>query len=252
MAYPRLMMTNRNIKNADEFGIDVADMTFWQHKSGSLKKLSSWTELKQDAFIDLLKDIGASFPPIPEERNEEQKHISVFVHGFNVGWTDSVSRYDQIKTDMYDKNDLGALVLFSWPSNGSVAGYLPDREDARTSAPAFAAVLADLYDHLTAMQKVAANQDDRTKCCKAKISIIAHSMGNFVTQKALAIAAKQLNNPQLITLVTQLAMVAADVDNDIFQEDKPLDSDGSLMANLCYRISRCTPGSIRFSVHPPA
>jgi esterase/lipase superfamily enzyme len=67
-------------------------------------------------------------------------------------------------------------------------------------------------------------------------------MGNYVLQKALAVASKQLNNPQLITLVHQVAMVAADVDNDLFQEDQPQDSDGSLMANLCYRIGALYTG----------
>jgi hypothetical protein len=51
------------------------------------------------------------------------------------------------------------------------------------------------------------------------------------------VAARRLNSPQLITLIHQLAMVAADVDNDLFQKDQPDTSDGSLMANLCYRIA---------------
>jgi hypothetical protein len=63
-----------------------------------------------------------------------------------------------------------------------------------------------------------------------------------VLVKAMAIASKRLNNPQLITLIHQVAMVAADVDNDIFQLSKPADSDGMLMANLCYRISSLYTG----------
>ena len=61
-------------------------------------------------------------------------------------------------------------------------------------------------------------------------------------QKALAIAAKKLNSPQLVTLIHQLVMVSADVDNDLFQKDQPGDSDGSLMANLCYRIGALYTG----------
>jgi hypothetical protein len=63
-----------------------------------------------------------------------------------------------------------------------------------------------------------------------------------VIEKALSVGAKRLNSPQLITLIHQLVMVAADVDNDLFQKDKPEDSDGSLMANLCYRIGALYTG----------
>jgi esterase/lipase superfamily enzyme len=78
--------------------------------------------------------------------------------------------------------------------------------------------------------------------CRAKISVIAHSMGNYVFQKALAVASKKLNNPQLITLIHQGAMVAADVDNDLFQQSQPQDADGSLMSNLCYRLGALFTG----------
>jgi hypothetical protein len=39
-----------------------------------------------------------------------------------------------------------------------------------------------------------------------------------------------------------MAMVAADVDNDLFQTSKPPDSDGQLAANLCYRITALYTG----------
>ena len=37
-------------------------------------------------------------------------------------------------------------------------------------------------------------------------------------------------------------MVAADVDNDLFQNDRPQEDDGSLMSNLCYRIGALYTG----------
>lgn len=37
-------------------------------------------------------------------------------------------------------------------------------------------------------------------------------------------------------------MVAADVDNDLFQRDQPIGSDGSLIANVCYRIGALYTG----------
>jgi len=67
-------------------------------------------------------------------------------------------------------------------------------------------------------------------------------MGCYVLQEALVAASKRLNDPQLVSLVNQCVLIAGDVDNDLFQRDKPSDSDGSLMANLCYRIAALYTG----------
>ena len=86
-------------------------------------------------------------------------------------------------------------MLFTWPSNGTTYGYLPDREDARASAPDMADVFVDLHDQMTKIQRAVeitaitrarmrAQPKDSTLAevppCRAKISVIAHSMGNFV------------------------------------------------------------------------
>lgn len=235
---PYFMITNRN-REKNGLGKDVGDTLYFECPSSSDPTvMSSWTLLpKITDFEKRLRDIADGFVAVPESENEEQQHVSLFVHGFNVDWRDAVARYAQIKADLFDSSDLGAVLLFTWPSNGSPAGYLPDREDARDSAAAVADLFVVLHDYLVARERLAAREEDPTKLCRAKLSIIAHSMGNYVVQKALAVAAKRLNSPQLITLISQLVMVAADVDNDIFQRDKPEDSDGSLMANLCYRIA---------------
>jgi esterase/lipase superfamily enzyme len=235
------MMTNRKL-SGDKLGHSIADMRYFEHSKGPITKLSNWAPLTKKQFADRLIQIAGTFPQVPEEDNEEQKHVSVFIHGYNNEWEQSVTRYDQVRTDLFDSHKLGQLILFAWPSNGSAAAYLPDREDARGCADALALELKDLHDYMVAMQRLIAQTQDPTKACKAKLSIIAHSMGNYVAQKALAVAAKKLNSPQLLTLITQLAMVAADVDNDLFQRDKPGDSDGSLMANVCYRIGALFTG----------
>jgi hypothetical protein len=220
---------------------------FRSDKSGSaLFKLSGWKELSEDGFRKALTAEANAFPRIPEEDNENQRHLGFFVHGYNTSWQDSVERYEQIRSTIYRDADaqqsLGVVVLFSWPSDGSPANYLPDREDARQSAPDLARMLVVLHDQIVTTQRRSGAESDAKRLCKAKISIIAHSLGAFVLQKALASASKTLNNPQLITLIHQLVLVAADVDNDLFQKSQPDDSDGSLAANLCYRIGAVYTG----------
>ena len=229
--YPLFMATNRKVgKNG--LTEDRSDkLTFFECKENCpLDDISSWNRLEAEDFVARLRAITDSFPPTPaqlaaeagkpvlaDEDHPLQQHLSLFVHGYNNSWVDAVKRYAKIKEDLYDKRALGALVLYTWPSNGTSAGYLPDREDARASGEQTADMFTTLHDIVLRNELVAAKTGDPAKRCKAKISIIAHSMGNYVVQKGLAVAARRLNSPQLITLIHQLAMVAADVDNDLFQ-----------------------------------
>ena len=255
-AYPMFMATNRKVgKNG--LTEDRSDkLSFFECKANCpVDDISSWTRLEAEDFVKRLRTVAGSFPPTPaqvaaeagkpvlaDEDHPLQQHLSLFVHGYNNSWQDAVKRYAQIKTELYDKRGLGALVLYTWPSNGTSAGYLPDREDARASGEQTADLFTTLHDIVLKNELVAADTGDPSKRCRAKISIIAHSMGNYVVQKGLAVAARRLNSPQLITLIHQLAMVAADVDNDLFQQGQPDTQDGSLMANLCYRIGALYTG----------
>jgi esterase/lipase superfamily enzyme len=67
-------------------------------------------------------------------------------------------------------------------------------------------------------------------------------MGNYVLQKAMAAAWTRKNQPFLVTLVNQLVMVAADVDNDLFDAGAPDNDDGAAIANLTYRITALYSG----------
>ncbi len=211
--------------------------------TADLTQFASWTRVSGTEVTRLLLEETAAFPQMTEEENLKEMHLSLFIHGYNVSWNDAARRYTKMVKDLFTgKKSLGVLVLVTWPSNGSVAGYLPDREDARESAPLLAELFVRLHDHVLKMQRLAATTHEPAKACKAKISVVAHSMGNYVLQKALAVTSKRLNNPSLITLIHQLVMVAADVDNDLFQESQSQEADGSLMANLCYRITAAYSG----------
>ena len=72
--------------------------------------------------------------------------------------------------------------------------------------------------------------------------MISHSMGNYVAQKATAAAWTRKNQPLLVSLINQLVMVAADVDNDLFEPNASDASDGNALANLTYRITALYSG----------
>jgi esterase/lipase superfamily enzyme len=231
------MITNRNIVG-NNLGDKPASLSYWISERGDWGQgtLKSWERVDFDFFRKTLVKTADKFPRVATEDNELEKHVSLFIHGYNNRWDEAVKRYKSICSSIFEPDDLGECILFTWPSNGQALGYLPDREDARKTAADLADVLMGLYDWLTIKQKQAAT-DDR-KACRAKTSIIAHSMGNYVLQKAMQIVWTRNNQPLLISLINQLLMIAADTDNDLFGSGEAIEKgDGDAIANLVYRIT---------------
>jgi len=216
-------------------------LTYWVSDQSKLDDFKSWKSVSQASFQKLLAGAADKFPALTHAENEDQKHVTLFIHGYNNGWEDAARRYQKLCTDLYSgDNGLGICISFDWPSLGSVLGYLPDRARARESADDLANVLSLIYEWLLIKQQMAFDSPKAT--CKAKISVISHSMGNYVLQKALQTAWTRKNQPLLISLINQLLMVAADVDNDLFQPNGSDASDGIAVANLTYRITALYSG----------
>lgn len=240
------MATNRD-SNADGLGRELRPLTYYVADAGPLDVFSNWHRLgagerAAGQFQRLLASAAGTFPLIEDaEYHEYEKHVSLFIHGYNNDWADAARRYESVCRTIFDEADLGICVLFSWPSDGMKLGYLPDRMDAEKTAPALSELLNALYDRMAERQAESAT--DPTRTCKAKTSIIAHSMGNYVLQKAMQYTWAQKNQPLLVSLVNQLLMVAADVDNDLFNSGEAVvKTDGDAIANLTYRVTALYTG----------
>lgn len=118
-----------------------------------------------------------------------RKEALVFIHGFNVSFTDAAMRTAQLA---YDLGFDGAPILYSWPSRGSIFRYSADRENAEFSAQH----LATFLDSVTAISGA------------KRVHVIAHSMGNRVLTLALERLALQGRD----TLLNNMVLAAADVD----------------------------------------
>src|SRR5258706_2980860 len=171
------MISNRDVKR-DELGTKHSSLSYWMTDKDAVDDLKSWEKSTGPQFKKELIRAADGFPRIEDPAAQEnQKHVTLFVHGYNNTWNDAARRYLKICKSMFEPvNGLGICVLFTWPSNGSPADYLPDRADAEKSAPELAEILSELYDWLLVQQAAAA--DDPSKACKAKTSMIAHSIGN--------------------------------------------------------------------------
>jgi esterase/lipase superfamily enzyme len=236
------MITNRNVKE-DGFGDEFSDLSYWKNETNQLELFDNWKRLEAADFRQgLVKITDDTFPHPLNVPAEDQQHVNLFVHGYDNGWVSAVRRYGQIVGRLFSGvQSLGECILFTWPSEGSPIGYLPDRSEARKSAEDFAIVLSALYDWMSMKQAAAAKNP--ADACKAKTSVIAHSMGNYVVENAMNFAWTRQNRPLLMSLINQFVMVAADVDNDIFRAGEAVQhGDGEGIANLTYRATAMYSG----------
>jgi esterase/lipase superfamily enzyme len=226
--------TERNVAGLSYFVSDIEPLT----------DINNWTKVSPTQFRTLLKAAADAFPALTQAENEDQSHVTILIHGFNVSFQSSTGFYQDVCGKLFtgDKS-LGLCILYDWPSLGNVVGYEPDRAHARECAEDLTNILSELYDWLLKQQQVAIkSKGDPQKACKAKVSVIAHSMGNYLLQKAMAAAWTRKNQPLLTTLINQLVMAAADVDNNLFDAGAPDNDDGGAMVNLVYRITALFSG----------
>jgi esterase/lipase superfamily enzyme len=248
---PRYWLISDRNNGGTGTGRNVAGVNYFVSDSAALSDIKRWQKVSHDDFRNQLIKAADAFPELPQSENQEQSHVTLLIHGFNVGFQSSVSFYQHVCAKLFEGADsLGLCVLYDWPSLGNIAGYEPDRASARACADDLTNILSELYDWLLRKQKdalTAAKAELRAnpsvaRPCKAKVSVIAHSMGNYVVQKAMADAWTRKNQPLLASLINQLVMIAADVDNSLFDEGAPDFDDGKAILNLTYRITALYSG----------
>ena len=103
---------------------------------------------------DFLKLAAANL----DEASNFKGHCFVYVHGYRNTFDDAIFRAAQVAVDM---NFDGNAFVYSWPSQGNVAGYIADRDAVDASQPHFQKFLRFLSDETTCEQ----------------VHVMAHSMG---------------------------------------------------------------------------
>jgi esterase/lipase superfamily enzyme len=123
--------------------------------------------------------------------------VLVFIHGFNTRFEDSVYRFAQV---VQDSGVHSAPILVTWPSRGSLLAYGYDRESTNYSRNA----LERLFQYLARDREV------------KEVSILAHSMGNWLTLESLRQMA--IRNGRLPAKFKNVILAAPDVDVDVFSQ----------------------------------
>lgn len=129
-------------------------------------------------------------------RKTPHRNVLLFVHGYNTRFEEAVYRFAQIA---HDAKAPAVPLLFTWPSRGRLMAYTYDRESANYSRDALEAVLQHL------VKDKAVNE----------ITVLAHSMGNFVTMEALR--QMSIRDKGIHRKIKTVMLAAPDIDVDVFR-----------------------------------
>jgi Alpha/beta hydrolase of unknown function (DUF900) len=146
---PKYWLISDRDRGGTGMGRNVSGLNFFVSDKGPLNKIDNWRKVSPKQFRTLLEAAADAFPALPHADNENQSHVTLLVHGFNVSFDHSTTFYEQFCGKLFDGPDsLGLCILYDWPSLGTVVGYEPDRAHARACAGDLADILSELFDSL--------------------------------------------------------------------------------------------------------
>jgi len=135
--------------------------------------------------------VNRALAPLPAA----ERHITLYVHGYNTGFATSVLGSAQLAEDYRMK---GPMVVFSWPSAERPTHYIYDRDSMLFSRGQFAQTLAAL-----------------AKTRATGINIMAHSMGGFLVMEGIARLSARGDRATL-DKVAAVVLAEPDIDLDVF------------------------------------
>jgi esterase/lipase superfamily enzyme len=129
-------------------------------------------------------------------RPKGKRNVFLFVHGYNTMFAEAVYRFTQV---IHDAKAPAVPVLFTWASRGQVSQYIYDNNSATAARD----------DLERTLRLVFASQAEQ-------VTILAHSMGNWVTVEALR-QVKISGGIRQVSKLGALFLAAPDIDIDVFK-----------------------------------
>ncbi|MEM6589561.1 MAG: alpha/beta fold hydrolase [Pseudomonadota bacterium] len=168
------------------------------HQPGNIE----WPDGPPDPTTDFVMTDSQVYPNAPNmisamRAESPSRETLVYVHGYNVTFSDAVYRFAQIRTDfgLFDNG-----VVFTWPSAGNLRGYAYDRDSVLYSRDDFEAVLNAL-----------------TVGSGGTVHILGHSMGAQLVMETLRQAALR-GNRGMLNRVSSVVLMSPDIDTDVFRQ----------------------------------
>ena len=169
------------------------------HKPSNIEWPTRLVDPAKDFAVTAYRELEATdfAKEVARPINGRPRDIGVFVHGFNTNFPESLFRMAQMTADA--NIDGGASVLFAWPSEGQLSGYISDKDAVTYSRDQLATLLSMLAKMKT----------------RSEVTVIGHSMGGWLTTEALRQLRLTGKNDVLARLHVILA--APDIDVDVFR-----------------------------------
>lgn len=154
----------------------------------------------------------------------------IYIHGFDNDWHDAVGNAATLQVMLNnsprrDPNQNVLVILFSWPSDGQVIplySYKSDRTEAQASGAAVGRGFLKARDFLRQMMHPD-NPMSALEPCGQDIHLLCHSMGNFLLEFALPRVDDHTPGTAMPLIFEHIFMCAPDVDDNVFEADKPLE-----------------------------
>jgi len=142
-------------------------------------------------------EFWASIRSAVAERSVGERHAVLYLHGYNTSFDEAAIRAAQIG---FDLKVPGVMAFFSWPSQGSVRGYIADEASIENSEGVITDFMVDLA----------------TKSGAKNVHVIAHSMGNRGLLRALQRIEARVKRRSKVRF-GQIFLAAPDIDAALFE-----------------------------------
>ncbi len=194
-----------------------ADITAYEDLTITKERRVELEESSSFQFFNNLKDLMMN-----------TTDVLIYIHGFNVSWDEAVGGALSLQYMLNSKRKNSdrelKVVLFSWPSDGSMMPYIAyrsDRADARDSSKAVGRAILKLKKYLAWLRAKA--DKDEVQLCEGNIHLLCHSMGNYVLQKSLEDKVDGYSKgTSLPRIFSQVFLCSADVKDDVLEVGKGL------------------------------
>jgi Uncharacterized protein conserved in bacteria len=151
-------------------------------------------------------------------KSATDNNVLFFIHGFNTNLNDVRSTFHTLEK-LYVNNPncpISHIVIFTWPGMSPTVPYhyFNDKNDAIHSGEALARGMEKVTKFFREFLS-----NEKHKSCNRDIHLMVHSMGHRVL-KHMMMELKQ-KSVQVPELFSEIVMMAADIEYDIFEPQEP-------------------------------
>lgn len=194
-------------------------------KQAAKAKITAYKDssVNAKAPIDIGKNSSSVFFQNIKKIMMQCNDVLIYIHGYNVSWEEAVgsalSLQFMLNAQRGEAEKSVLVVLFSWPSNGSMmpfAAYRSDRADARDAGKAVGRAILKMKDFLQTLKSDAKSEEE--VLCDQEIHLLCHSMGNYLLQKGLdSKVIGYAGTSVLPRIFKHIFLCAADVEDNVME-----------------------------------